>query len=98
MCNSIHSRSCLVPVSRNSWLATLTPTPYNATQVLVKGELAERHSRHASRSANALSDLHSEIAVMRALRHRNIVTLREVCQQSRTTHTLCVVQLRISCN
>ena len=80
-CDSIHSCSCRQwqPASRKSRLATLNPEPKTATQVLVKGELAERHSRHAARAANALSDLHSEIAVMRALRHRNIVTLLEVC-------------------
>ena len=50
-------------------------------QVLVKEELVEQHSRHSVSSANALADLHSEIAVMRALRHRNIVALLEVRRQ-----------------
>lgn len=62
----------------------------------MKGELAERHSRHAARAANALSDLHSEIAVMRALRHRNIVTLLEVCHPLTNHSKLCTLLFAVA--
>ncbi len=47
-------------------------------QVLLKDELTWRHSRLASAGSVGLADLRREIAVMRTLRHRNIVSLREV--------------------
>ena len=52
---------------------TLTLNP--STQIVKKGD-PDTGAAGARRRRNALSDLRREVAIMRTLRHRNIVTLQ----------------------
>lgn len=49
----------------------------------MKEDLTWRSSRLSSAGSDPLADLHREIAVMSTLRHRNIVSLREVLPPTR---------------